>query len=312
MNNPLYRKVTNQIIQQIEAGGVLPWQRPWVKTGIGFPRRSNGKFYTGINVLILWLSAFENEFRSEYWMTCAQAHRFGGEIQDNAIPTKIIFSMPFQSRNIEHTYSQSTTSKWVFRKIYVFNVSQINNLPKRFYQKPKIAEIIGNRIPDVDAFVAHTKAKIFETGDRAYYRLDLDTITMPEFYKFHSVLDFYSTELHELIHWTGHESRLDRFKADDADDTKDVRNIMEKRRKEYAIEELIAELGSAFLCAQLGLENKVREDHVQYLNNWLGALKNDTNFLSSAFYFASVASEFLNNFQPKSPKPLKMMHKKVA
>lgn len=284
----IQKEVTDQIIAQLKAG-TRPWNQPW-EGGKGFamPKRHNGESYQGINVLLLWCAAAEKGLSSPYWMTFNQAKKYGGHVRKGEKGSMIVFTKPIEVQDKTSSDPDAKSSIYLYKPSTVFNVDQIDGLPEKF-APPVVLTAVSNpdeRIPAVDAYIANTQASISEDGDRAFYAPGPDKIVMPAFEKFLTAIDFYSTELHELVHWTGHKSRVNRdFKVGEG-------------RKDYAKEELVAEMGSAFLCAELGLENTVREDHASYLASWLKALENDQKFIFQAASAASKAVKFINELQP--------------
>ena len=286
-NEKIQKEVTAHIIAKLEAG-VRPWSQPWQGgLGVPYPTRHEGSKYQGINVLLLWISAMENGYNGQYWMTYRQAQQYGGQVRKGEKGSMIVFAKPIKVKDLNSDDPTAKKDIFFYKPSKVFNVSQIDGLPERFYPKP-VVEIVNpdQRVASVDAYVANTGANISEDGDKAFYAPGPDKIVMPAFDKFKSALDFYSTELHELVHWTGHKSRVNRdFKVGEG-------------RKDYAKEELVAEMGAAFLCAALGLESTVRDDHAEYLASWLKALKDDHKYIFQASSAASKAVAFLDNLQP--------------
>jgi antirestriction protein ArdC len=171
----------------------------------------------------------------------------------------------------------------IMKAYTVFNVAQIDGLPARYYAIPKRKLMdLPERLIEADAFVRHTGAKITEQGNRAFYSIANDAITMPPLESFKDRESFYSVELHELTHWTGAANRLNRPLNGDS------------TRDEYAREELVAELSAAFLCSSLEITPSVREDHAGYLSSWLRALKADKRAIFTAAAHAQRAADYLH------------------
>jgi antirestriction protein ArdC len=168
----------------------------------------------------------------------------------------------------------------------VFNVEQIDGLPEHFYAKPAPRTESLQRIAHADAFFAATKADVRHGGNRACYVISQDHVQMPPFEAFRDAESYYATLAHETVHWTKHPSRLDR-------------DFGRKRWGDegYAAEELVAELGSAFLCAELELTPEVRDDHAAYLATWLEVLKRDKRAIFTAASHAQRAADFLHGLQ---------------
>jgi antirestriction protein ArdC len=171
----------------------------------------------------------------------------------------------------------------------VFNVEQIDGLPEHYYGKPEVQLTPVERISHAAEFFKATNADVRYRGDRAYYSSDGDYIQMPVIEAFRDAESFYATLSHESAHWTKHPKRLDR----------------DFGRKQwgdegYAREELVAELASAFLCADLGITPEVRDDHASYIANWLTVLKNDKRAIFSAAAHAQKAVDYLHGFKSKA------------
>ena len=169
----------------------------------------------------------------------------------------------------------------------VFNVEQIEGLPEHYYAKPEPIIDPALRIENADAFFAATRADIRHGGNSAHYSCGSDHVQMPAFETFRSPEAYYATLAHELTHWTKHKSRLDR-------------NLGRKRWGDegYAREELVAELGAAFLCADLELTPEPRSDHAAYIQSWLKVLREDKRAIFTAAAHAQRAAEFLHGLQP--------------
>ena len=255
--------VTRQIKAQLEAG-TPPWIKPWNGGGMPMPLRFNGEMYQGINVILLWMQGRT----APTWMTYRQAQEIGGQVRKGECGTSVCYSAPVTTKDDE-TYR---CYKWYT----VFNADQIDGLPEQYQPQP-VQEFVNTdyRIHTADEVVDATDAQIKHGEPRAYYVPASDYINMPNFKEFRSALDYYSTMFHELVHWTGHKMRLDRN--------------FSRNKTDYAIEELVAEMGSAFLMSHLGLEATAREDHASYLSHWLKALDNDSKFIFSAAAAASRA-----------------------
>ncbi len=175
----------------------------------------------------------------------------------------------------------------------VFYVEQIEGLPERYYTKPEAVIDPALRIDHAEAFFASTGADIRHGGNSAHYSGGSDHVQMPAFEAFCSPEAYYATLAHELTHWTKHKSRLDRdFGRKTWGD------------EGYAREELIAELGAAFLCADLALTPEPREDHAAYIQSWLKVLKEDKRAIFSAVAHAQRAADFLHGFQQQQPQAM--------
>jgi antirestriction protein ArdC len=169
----------------------------------------------------------------------------------------------------------------------VFNVEQIDGPPEIYYAKAAPTLDPVSRIERAEAFVAATRATVKHGGNRAYYAQELDYVQMPPFEAFRDAESYYGTILHELVHATKHPSRLDR-------------DLGRKSWGDagYAAEELVAELGSAFLCADLEIALEPREENASYIATWLEVLKHDSRAIFTAASHAQRAADYLNRQQP--------------
>lgn len=294
----LYTTVTNKIIAQLEAG-VLPWSKPWSAGNAGAnarPLRWNGQPYRGVNVLLLWLAAEGAGYTNPTWLTFKQALELGGHVRKGEKGTQIVFASKMVKE--EERDGQTVERAISFLKSYtVFNVEQCDGLPERFQLPAPVAtpESTMQRLQAAEAFFRNTGARISEVaGDRAFYRPSTDEIVVPAFVSFRDPQSYYSTLAHECTHWTLTAERCNR-KFDGS-----------KRfgGEAYAMEELVAELGAAFLCADLGIANEPREDHASYLASWLKALKADNRAIFTAATFATSACDYLHGLQPGAGVPV--------
>ena len=276
-----YQVVTDQIVASLEAG-TRPWTKSWAGGISGLPLRHNGKPYSGVNILILGLSGFSNP----YWMTFKQAQEYGAT-RVHRPATKIVFFKPLK---IEDKVTKEEKNIPLLRTYNVFNAEQIEGLPERFYPGEEVRNQ-GERIEAAEAFFAAQNANLVHEGGQAYYRPSLDQIVMPAFEKFDDPEAYYGTLSHEFVHWTGAKRRLDR----------DLKTGYGS--KDYAREELVAELGSAFVMHTLGLSAEPREDHAEYLAEWLKVLKEDKRAIFRASAAAQKAADFLSaNANPETKK----------
>jgi antirestriction protein ArdC len=286
----LYARVTNAIVADLEAG-VRPWVKPWTcrRAGpVSRPLRACGRPYSGVNVLLLWSEALMRGFSAPTWMTFRQAKALGAQVRRGERGATVVYAG--RIRRTEETAEGAVERNIPFLKAYtVFNVAQIDDLPPDVQAAPH-APSSEHRIPRADAFFAATGAEIHQGGDQAAYALEADVIQMPPAAAFPDPVDFYATLAHECVHWTRHPRRLDR-------------DFGRKRWGDdaYAREELVAELGAAFLCADLGLDLRPRRDHADYIGEWLTVLRNDTRFVFRAAAFAQKACEYLHGLQPAPP-----------
>lgn len=290
-NKPdIYTQITNSVIESLEQG-VKPWTQPWNATHaagpVSKPLRHNGQAYAGINVLMLWISAMERGYSAPIWMTYRQAAELGGQVRKGEKGSPVVYAGAIQKTEEDECTGEEIDRTIPFLKSYtVFNVEQIDGLPGHFTAKAEASSNLDARIVEAEAFFEATGAEIGHGGDRAFYAPGPDRVQMPDFEDFRDAQSYYATLAHEITHWTHHKKRLDReFGREKWGDSG------------YAREELVAELGAAFLCADLGIELEDRADHAAYIASWLKVLKNDKRAVFSAAAHAQRAVEFLHNLQ---------------
>jgi antirestriction protein ArdC len=288
----LYNSITNRIIEQLEAG-TRPWLKPWnaehAAGRISRPLRHNGQPYSGINVVVLWMTAEASGFVSPFWLTFKQALELGGHVKKGEHGSQIVYASTFKKKDTDDA-GKEIEQEIPFLKTYtVFCADQCDGLPQHFYQLAEPPKEKLERIAAVDQFVANTHAEIRYGGNQAYYTRAGDRIQMPPFETFRDAESFAATKIHELTHWTRHPSRLNR------------EDFGRKRWGDagYAMEELVAELGSAFLCTDLVITPEIREDHASYIEHWLEVLKNDKRAIFTAASHASKATDYLHSLQPR-------------
>lgn len=296
----IYQEVTDRIVAALEKG-TAPWKRPWrLAQGVrtGFPVNAlTGNAYQGMNVLLLWLSADEQGFGSDCWLTYRQAQQLGGHVRKGEVATdSVIFkplSVPAKDRYGEVLRDERgevvMTEVPMIKANPLFNVSQCDELPAHFYEDSRIPDEASEGITlpathrALDILNASGVKVTSAAQNQAYYSPSNDRIVMPLSSQFDREADYWATLLHELVHSTGHQCRLNREGI-----TSSSRQFGDPV---YSFEELIAEMGSAFLCAQVGVQGEV--NHESYLQSWLRVLKADKKALFRATKQAREASEFL-------------------
>lgn len=286
----LYNRVTGKIIADLENGN-LTWMQPWqgghAAGGISRPLRANGKPYQGINVIMLWGSAMEQGYACPIWLTYKQASEIGGQVKKGEKGSLVVYANTL-TRTETDDKGEEAERKIPFLKGYtVFNAEQIEGLPEHFYARPEPKQTEIERMETVDLFFQQTGADIRHGGDRAYYAPSSDHVQMPMSTAFRDAESYHATLAHEMTHWTMHPSRLNR-------------EFGRKRWGDegYAMEELVAEIGAAFLCADLGITPETREDHAAYIASWLIALKQDKRAIFTAASHAQRALDHLHSYQP--------------
>jgi len=274
MSNKVYEIITNKIIDKIESGELGNWIKSWSADYAEQPKNPSTKTqYRGINYMLLQLAGFSNP----NWMTFKQISAKGGRVKKGEKSTMIIY---YKKLDIEEEGTNGETvekSILMLKGYLVFNADQCENLPAECYTAPVKR---GRKFSNLLDIAQNSGFNISLRGNRTYYTPASDSITMPEISAFNSVDNFESVLLHELTHLTGHETRLNRLKKFDRFGS-----------SSYAFEELVAELGSAFACAKLGIQGEMQ--HAEYLNSWLQVLRKDKKAIFSAASHAQKACDWL-------------------
>jgi len=285
----LYAEVTARIVAELAAGR-LPWVQPWSDAGApapGLPRNAlTARPYSGINIVILWASGFARGWASQNWLTYRQALAAGGQVRRGERGTAIVFADRFVPRREEDGSASAGSDADAeaagaipfLKRFAVFNVAQIDGLPARLAPDPVA---LGRRetVEAGERLIAASGVAVRIGGSAAWYDPARDLVQLPPQQSFFEQIDWYRTALHELVHATGHASRFGR----------DLSGRFGSPG--YAREELVAELGSAFLCASLGIRPTVR--HADYLAGWLSVLRADPRALFRAASNASRAADWL-------------------
>jgi antirestriction protein ArdC len=290
----VYQSVTDKIIEAIEAGAG-PFVMPWHSRGpsIGRPKNAaTGMTYQGVNVIGLWAEAMLSHFQSGHWASFQQWQKLGARVRRGERGTVIVFFRELAP--VEELApaedEEGPVRRLVARASYVFNAAQVDGWEAPTPAAGPGADVLEN----VEAFVGGTGAVVRHGGDTACYRIREDAILIPDRSRFlgtptssptHS---YYATLLHELTHWTGAEHRLNRTFGERFGD------------QAYAAEELVAELGAAFLCADLGIANDPRPDHAAYVANWLKILGRDRKAIFTAAREANLAAACLHELAVES------------
>jgi len=279
MKKDNYQVITDRILELMEEHGTN-WCRPWKTRGkaqpMGLPySMSTGDAYQGINSVLLWSADYDNL----RWGTYKAWQAKDAQVRKGQKGTQVIWWNVIEKKNEDSGKVEKIPCLKVFS---VFNAEQCDNVPEEKMPEPLP---IPERNARVDEFIAGTGADVREDPNRAFFIPSADFIAVPDIAQFKDVEAYYSTLLHELTHWSGHKSRLDR----------DMTGRFGSQG--YAKEELIAELGSVFLCADLGVEDQPQANHAKYLNSWMQALKDDKKLIISAASKAKKAVKFLNDLQ---------------
>jgi antirestriction protein ArdC len=263
------------------------WYKPWSATpGANTPCNAvTNRPYSGCNVVLLWMAQAAG-YPAPRYLTFKQALELGGNVRKGERGTRVYFVKQLQVRD----ENDATRIVPMLREYCVFNVDQVDGLPDRVMSVGEVrSRNQDERDPTIDAFLASGGADIREGAGEAYYRPGSDFISMPPFGAFKSAAHFYGVAFHELGHWTGHKSRLDR----------DLRSRFGERA--YAAEELVAELCAAFLCAEFSIDGDLR--HAGYIASWIGLLKADARAFFTACSKAQAAADYLRGLALREVAP---------
>ncbi len=286
MKQDIHQTITDRLIASIEAGASDLGPR-WFRQAFRNPLRINGEPYRGINWLMLASEQEARGFASHRWMTFKQAKELGGAVRKGESGTPITFAKPINPQDKNEDAGDGETKArggCILRGYYVFNVDQIDGLPAKFATIPAAYPTDPKERDDAaEAALRSSGAIIHEGSNKALYNPLRDEIHLPNFDAFYSTGGYLATMAHELVHWTGHESREARPSLKGYGDKIETR----------AFEELVAEVGAAFVCARLGIAGDHFEDHASYLSSWLQALKNDKRHIFKAASMAQRAADIV-------------------
>lgn len=271
----IYQAVTDKIIAQLEAGTAL-WMKPWTNeaTSCDLPKNAiSRKYYRGVNTFLL--EAPDGAIGNA-WMTFKQAKDIGANVRKGEKGQMIVFFKPWTVEDVNSTDGTEKTIH-ILRSFTLFHTSRIEKLPAKYL--PVIVEQLpeAERIAHAEKILA--QAKITHGGDHAFYRPSTDSITLPAPEQFKTVGDYYATAMHELTHWTGAKARCNRDFTGRFGDTA------------YAREELVAEMGAAFLLKNAQIEGEMQ--HAAYLASWLEVLRSDKRAIINAASAAQKAVDFI-------------------
>ena len=286
----VYQRVTDKIIRALEQG-TRSWIKPWTSSSgqaaPARPLRHDGTPYRGVNVVIPWSEAITHGYSSATWMTYYQAQVLGAQVRKGERGATVVYAKAIErAENDPVTGEEAIQRIPLLRAHTVFNIEQIEWLPAQ-PEPDQAHKPMSTRIDSVDAFITATTARIVHKGNCACYLPSADRIEMPSYRHFidtptsSAAEGYYATLLHELIHWTSPKHRCDRDLGKRFGDNA------------YAREELVAEIGTAFLCADLGIALEPRPDHAYYLASWLAVLKSDKRAIFTAAGLAQKAVDWL-------------------
>jgi antirestriction protein ArdC len=274
MSQTIYSEITQSIIEQLEAGAV-PWVKPWKADSSADKNLVSQKPYQGINRLLLGMSSMIRGYSVPVWASYKQWEAIGANVKKGEKGTKIVFYSPVSKENKQ----TGDVEKYAVLKTYfVFNAAQVEGIDivpaETVAAEFTAVELAEQRIIKTGAAISHG-------GDAAFYMPSADRIQLPNKSAFDSEANYYATAFHELAHWTGSKTRLDRD--------------LDKGRfgnPAYAFEELVAEMSAAFLCSDYGIQGELR--HAGYIGHWLKALREDSKAVFKAAALAQKAADYIN------------------
>ncbi|MFG1352113.1 MAG: antirestriction protein ArdC [Rhizobiales bacterium 24-66-13] len=286
----LYQDITDRIIAELEAGRV-PWVQPWSAAAapLAMPRNATtGRKYSGINILILWHTVIEHGFSTQHWLTFRQALGLGGSVRKGEHGTTVVYASRFTPGEDNARGSRDRDGRGgipFLKRFTVFNADQCDGLPDTLTAPvPAVPDAVVP--PAIDALIKASGADFRLGGDQAFYDTRHDYVQVPRPGAFHVPINFARTAAHELSHWTGARKRLGRDQSGAFGS------------KPYFIEECVAELSAAFVCASLGIVPTVR--HADYLGAWLDIVREDNRAIVRAASAASKAADYLLAFLPEA------------
>lgn len=283
----VYQIITSRIIELLEQGTV-PWKKPWTEDGVGIPKNLLSKRpYRGIN---FWLLLSLN-YQQNLFLTWDQIKTIGASVKKDEKGHVVVFWKNTQMQPEELDDKGNPKMKQTLRYYKVFNIEQCRDIPEGLLPKQEASQNDFNPIMECES-IMHSFTScpdIQHKEQRAYYHPQQDFINMPKRNSFSSEASYYATLFHELVHSTGHEKRLGRTSVTD---------MHEFGSEAYSLEELIAEMGTAYLCSFAGIGNEEIENSAAYIDGWLAKFKNDKRFIVKASGQAQKAVDYILNAQP--------------
>ena len=282
MKPTIYETITNQIVTAIEEGAgayKMPWHR--LSNDVTTPINvASGRGYRGLNVFSLWMIAEAKHYQSGTWATYQQWQEKGAQVRKGEKSASVFFWKNLAAGEEQQPTEDENRARFVARAYNVFNADQVEGY--HVPDAPVLSE--SERIAEAEAFFQAIPAELNHGGSRACFVPSADIVQMPDFGAFTSARAYYSVLAHELTHWSGAKKRLDR----------DLSGRFGS--ESYAVEELVAELGAAFIAGRLALPSEPRTDHAPYIASWLKVLKNDSRAIFTAASKAQAAADYLAAF----------------
>ena len=276
MDNSIYKEVTDSIIQQLE-NGALPWIKPWKTDSTADKNMITQAPYRGVNRLMLGMASMIKGYDVPVWATFKQWNDLGCRVRAEEKGTKIVKYGTYTKTGVDKNKNEIEFTSAYLTTHYVYNACQVEGVT---ISAPKADDKPFNAIAEAEARIVKTGAVITHGGDSAFYASKVDKINVPHKSAFDCEASYYATMFHELVHWTGNENRLNRtFGKRFAD-------------SQYAFEELVAEMGAAFLCQDYRIQGELR--HAGYLQSWLKVLKEDSKAIFKASALAQKAVDHIN------------------
>lgn len=270
--------ITDRIIMLLERGTTKTGSRWTGNASKGLPVNARtGEAYRGINVLVLWTEMAERGYASSQWLTYNQAAALGAQVRKGEKSVICVYYQTVQKKD-DRADDDEASSYFLAKPFWLFNLAQIDNLPADLMANPTTTEFNGHAA--AEQILIESRAQINYGFDSAYYSPSEDRICLPDRARFTTTENFYATALHELAHWTGHETRLNR-------------QFGKRFTDAYGFEELVAELSAAFIVGTLGMIDATIEAHADYLSSWIKILKSDKGAIFSAAALAAKAADFI-------------------
>jgi antirestriction protein ArdC len=273
-----YDQLTAQLVDMVDSA-TGEWSPPWRMSGLECHQNAKTlRRYQGMNVLMLWLTQMKHSYSYPVWATLKQWNSMGARVKKGSKGTAVVFYDQYRK---QINGGEDEVSYSIAKTHYIYNADQVDGF--ELPQRPPLTS--HDNLDDIEKFIKDTKADIRIQGERAFYVPSQDFIAMPDKGLFPHVEHYYSVMFHELTHWTGAKNRLDR-------------ELKGKGfRTDYAYEELVAELGAAFLSADFGIINAVKDDNAKYLKVWRDAMKQDSKIIFNAASQATKAVMYLHSQQ---------------
>ncbi|MAX35758.1 MAG: hypothetical protein CME33_04220 [Gimesia sp.] len=286
------QNISQQIVDALKSGNTLPWRQSWSNDpNVGLPTNAvSANRYSGVNPILLEISRMNHGYQSKWWGTYKQIQQLGANVKRGEKGTAITFykNIPVKNQKVAGEEREETIP--LLRIYHVFNVEQTDGLDHLRVGHGDSTTDMDDSHDEADALIDATEADIRYGGNRAYYSPTTDHIQLPMRNQFPNVNDFYSTATHELVHWSGASHRLNRSELS------------------YAFEELVAEIGSCYICCEVGVPASDDLSGVtSYVQSWLREMKNDPSFIFKAASHASKAADYLLAFRQSSVEKLTLV-----